>query len=79
MSFSKGIKFDVKPFKFGQLAPEAGEEKSEAVSAFELKSLKDASAFKNNISEEVIRKERGFEKEKSFSILPLVREHRGLR
>ena len=71
MSFSK---FDVKPFKFGQLVPNADQEavsELEEVSSFEMKSLKDASAFKNSISEDVIRMERGFAKAKSFSINPL--------
>lgn len=80
MSISK---FDVKPFKFGQLVPTEGASESEQpleeVSSFELKSLKDASAFKNNITDDVIRQERGFAREKSFSINPLVQEHRGLR
>ncbi len=79
MSFSK---FDVKPFKFGQLVPNADQEavsELEEVSSFEMKSLKDASAFKNSISEDVIRMERGFAKAKSFSINPLVEEHRGLK
>lgn len=78
----KGTKFDVKPFKFGQLNPDAGGDQSseiDSVSDFELRSLRDASAFKNNISEEVIRSERGHETKSNFSILPLVREHRGLK
>lgn len=80
MSFSRGVKFNVKPFRFGQLVPEGGEGSGiNEVSSFELKSLRDTSAFKNQITEEVIRKERGFEKDKSFSILPLVRDHRGLK
>ena len=85
MSFSKGVKFDVKPFTFGQLSPDSGGGDSEGaktpnvISTFELKSIKDASAFKQDVSQEVIRQERGLEKEKSFSILPLVRQHRGLK
>lgn len=83
MSFSRGIKFEVKPFRFGQLVPEEGDGSdrpaTKEVSSFELRSLKDTSAFKSQITEEVIRTERGFEKDKSFSILPLVREHRGIK
>lgn len=80
MSFSKDVKFDVKPFKFGELTPNPGSSaETPEVSSYEARSLKELGAFKNNISEEVIRTERGFEKDKSFSILPLVREHRGLK
>lgn len=69
----------VKPYQFGKLIPsidDAGE--PNVVSDFEMKSLKDAANFKNNISEEVIRSERELESGSAFSILPLVKEHRGL-
>ncbi len=78
----KSANFEVRPFKFGQLDPNAGKEPNsdiESVSEFELRSLKDASAFRSNISDDVIRKERDFESKSNFSILPLVREHRGLK
>lgn len=79
MSFNKGIKFDVKPFKFGNLVPEEGNALGEEIETFELRSLKDAAAFKNQINEEVIKAERTHAREKSFSILETVREHRGLK
>jgi hypothetical protein len=71
---------NVKPYKFGELVPSESspEGKENEISNFEMKSLKDAAKFKNNITENVIRSERKHEKDKSFSILPLVREHRGI-
>lgn len=69
----------VKPYKFGKLIPSSSDDgEPNVVTNFEMKSLKDAANFKNNISAEVIRTERKLEKGSSFSILPLVREHRGL-
>jgi flagellar assembly protein FliH len=71
---------NVKPYKFGELVPSENEttQNTDQVSKFEMKSLKDAANFKNNITDNVIRTERGFEKDSAFSILPLVREHRGI-
>lgn len=69
----------VKPYRFGKLIPtqdEGGE--PNVVSNFEMKSLKDAANFKNKITDEVIRSERKLEQGSAFSILPLVKEHRGL-
>ena len=69
----------VKPYRFGELIPTADDGgEPNVVTNFEMKSLKDAANFKNNISEEVIRHERTLEKGTAFSILPLVKEHRGL-
>lgn len=68
----------VKDFQFGQLIP--SEENAEIVNSddFELKSLKDASEFKNRITSEIIRTEREFEAQSSFEINTVVKEHRGL-
>src|SRR5690554_5867799 len=74
---SRGVKLDVKPFRFGQLNPGKEGTASEGPSSFELKPLKDGRSEKNN--EKDIRVERKHEREKSFSILPLVREHRGIK
>ena len=53
-------KTKVKPYKFGELVPSSSDETGEpnVVKPFEMKSLKDAAQFKNNISDEVIRNER---------------------
>lgn len=78
----KGTKYEVKPFKFGQLNPDAGgapKSEIDSVSDFELRSLRDSSGFKSGLSQEVIKEERNFESKKNFSILPLVREYRGLK
>lgn len=76
----KGAGFDVKPFRFGELRPQGGDSRPNGeVSPFELKSLRDSSSFKERFTEDDIREERAQEKDKSFSILPLVREHRGLK
>lgn len=74
------IKRDLKvtPYKFGELSPSSTVDSPEKFSEFQLQSFKDAALAKNNITEDKIRTERKFEKEKAFSILPLVREHRGL-
>ena len=73
---------NVKPYKFGELIPpessKGTQESGDQISNFEMKSLKDAAKFQNNISDNIIRTERKHEKDKSFSILPLVREHRGI-
>lgn len=69
---------EVKEFKFGQLVPSENTSHSDKATDFELRSLKDAAAFKNNLSAEVIRTEREHESGKRFSIDPRVREHRGL-
>lgn len=73
-------RLNVQPYKFGELVPSSSSQTGEpnVVKTFEMKSLKDAAQFKNNISDDVIRKERGLERQSSFSINPLVREHRGI-
>lgn len=68
----------VKDFQFGQLVPSDGENTIINSESFELKSLKDASGFKNSITDEVIRSEREFEANSSFEIDKVVKDHRGL-
>jgi flagellar assembly protein FliH len=68
----------VQSFKFGQLIPSSESGDNENSDKFVLKPLKDASAFKNNITAEVIRSEREFESKTSFEIDSVVKEHRGL-
>lgn len=79
-SFKRGVKFEVKPFRFGELRPD-GQSSSgiKEVSSFELKSLKDSGSFKESLSQEEIRNERHHAKRGNFSVLPLVSEHRGLK
>ncbi len=72
-------KTKVEAFQFGQLIPDQNEFVQDKVSDFEMKSLKDAAAFKNNITPEIIRQERSDEAKSNFSIDSIVREHRGLR
>lgn len=68
----------VETFKFGQLIPSESP-KNDSGEKFELKSLKDASEFKNSITDEIIRSEREHEAASSFEIDGLVKEHRGLQ
>lgn len=79
MGVYRNIKADVKSFEFGQLVPQDSEFDKDAVSDFELRSLKDAAAFKNNITPDIIRTEREHEANSGFAMDELVREHRGLR
>jgi len=78
MAIQKGVQQEVKPFKFGKLIPEESEFEQGKVVDYELKSLKDAGAFKNNITAETIRADREMESGSSFSIMPVIKEHRGL-
>lgn len=78
MGVLKGTKSEIHDFSFKELIPGSGERAS-GTEAFELKSLKSAQAFKNNISEDMLREERTAEAQSGFSILEHVREHRGIR
>ncbi len=78
MAISKNEKMEVKPFSFGQLIPSEKEYEEGEIVDYELKSLKDAGEFKNEISAEVIRGERERETASSFAIMPVIKEHRGL-
>jgi flagellar assembly protein FliH len=68
----------VKNFQFGQLIPSSESGDNKNADEFVLKSLKDASEFKNNITQDIIRSERDFESKSSFQIDNVVKEHRGL-
>jgi flagellar assembly protein FliH len=79
MTVFKNTKSEVKAFSFGQLIPQENEFDADTVSEFELRSLKDAGSFKNNITPEIIRSERENESVSNFTIDSRVREHRGIR
>jgi len=79
MAVFKNTKSEVKTFSFGQLVPQDKELGDNAISEFELRSLKDAGSFKNNITPELIRGERESESKSNFTIDARVREHRGIR
>jgi flagellar assembly protein FliH len=79
MAVYKNTKSEVKSFSFGQLIPQDKEFDTSRVSEFELRSLKDAGSFKNQITPEIIRNERKSEAATNFTIDSVVREHRGIR
>ncbi len=68
---------NVTAFEFGKLVP-SETPNSEELESFELEALSDASSFKHNITEDVIRLEREFEAASSFNIDEVIKEHRGL-
>lgn len=70
---------EIKPFKFGQLVPESKNYVADEVNEFEMKPLAEAAQLKNNLTDEIIRQEREYEAATSFSIDPIVKEHRGLK
>lgn len=77
MAIIRGQELEISEFKFGKLIP-GEKESSQNIEEFELTSLKSASEFKNGLTPEIIRQERENEAGSSFSILPMVKEHRGL-
>lgn len=67
---------DIKVFKFGQLKPSSA---SDVVSPYRPEAIDPALDFKRKIPAEVIRGERELEKNSSFKISEMVREHRGIK
>lgn len=67
---------EIKVFKFGQLKPSSA---SDVISPYRPETIDPSLDFKKNIPAEVIRGEREFEKNSSFKISEMVREHRGIK
>lgn len=74
----------IQDFKFGQLIPQEDNQETHGhgdgfKKSFELKSLNAAQNIKHDLTEDNIRTERNLEAQSpAFSILDLVKEHRGL-
>ena len=67
---------DIKVFKFGELRPHSA---ADVVSSYNPEKIDPSKEFKRNIPAEIIRGEREFEKNSSFKISDVVREHRGIK